>query len=114
MANMNLYQILLSNICAVSNIAVQVFEHMHARQFLSIPEATSCFQTHQFTLFGSNSFICLLSCPPKTSTSGIELEKIRIASRACSHMRISLKKQCNCSISMDGVEFRLKMKKLEF
>ena len=46
---------------------------MHARQFRSIPEATSRFQTNQFALFGSNSFLCLLSCPPKTSTTGIEL-----------------------------------------
>ncbi|KAF8224302.1 hypothetical protein L208DRAFT_1065065, partial [Tricholoma matsutake] len=29
------------NICAVSNIAVQVFKHMHTCQFHSIPEATS-------------------------------------------------------------------------
>ncbi|KAF8220024.1 hypothetical protein L208DRAFT_1336171, partial [Tricholoma matsutake] len=61
------------NICAVSNIAVQVFEHMHTCQFCSIPEATSRFQTNRFPLFGSNSFICLLSCPPKTSTTAIEL-----------------------------------------
>ena len=57
----------------VSNIAVQVFEHMHARQFRCVPEATSHFQTKQFALFRPNLFLCLLSCPPKTSTSGIEL-----------------------------------------
>ncbi|KAF8224221.1 hypothetical protein L208DRAFT_1075266, partial [Tricholoma matsutake] len=30
-----------SNICAVSNVAVQIFEYMYGRQFCSIPEATS-------------------------------------------------------------------------
>ena len=62
-----------SNICVVSNIAVQVFEHMHARQFCCVPKATSRFQTNQFALFGSNLFLCLLLRPPKTFTSGIEL-----------------------------------------
>jgi hypothetical protein len=62
-----------SSICAVSNVAVQIFEHMHARQFHSIPEATSLLQTSQFALFGSHSFLCLLSFPPKTSASGVEL-----------------------------------------
>ena len=41
------------------------------RQYL--PEATSLLQTSQFAMFSSHSFLCLLSFPPKTSASGIEL-----------------------------------------
>lgn len=62
-----------SNISAVSNIAVQIFEHMHARQFHSIPEATSILQTKQFALLSSISFLCLLSSTPNTTAVGIEL-----------------------------------------
>ena len=38
-----------------------------------LPEATSLLQTSQFAMFSSHSFLCLLSFPPKTSASGIEL-----------------------------------------
>jgi uncharacterized membrane protein len=62
-----------SNICAVSNIAVQIFEYVHARQFRSIPEATSILQTKQFALLGSISFLCLLSSTPVVTAIGMEL-----------------------------------------
>lgn len=61
------------DICAVSNAAIQIFEHMHARQFRSIPEATSTLQIKQFTLLASYSVPCLLSMPPKISGFGLEL-----------------------------------------
>jgi len=64
-----------SNICAVSNVAVQLFEYMHGRQFRSIPEATSIFQTKQFALLGSNAFLCLLSLPPRSTVPGLELSQ---------------------------------------
>jgi hypothetical protein len=62
-----------SNICAVSNTAVQIFEFIHACQFRSIPETTSTLQTNQFALLGSISFLYLLSSLPKVTAVGIEL-----------------------------------------
>ena len=38
-----------------------------------LPDATSLLQTSQFAMFSSHSFLCLLSFPPKTSASSIEL-----------------------------------------
>jgi hypothetical protein len=50
-----------SNISAsISYMAVQVFEHMHAQQFRSVPAATAIFQTHQFLLVSSIHFLTLL------------------------------------------------------
>lgn len=46
---------------------------MYGRQFRSIPEATSTLQTKQFGLFGPNSFLCLLSSPPRITATGLEL-----------------------------------------
>ncbi|KAF8239866.1 hypothetical protein L208DRAFT_1236051, partial [Tricholoma matsutake] len=62
-----------SNISAILNIAVQIFEYTHACQFHSIPEATSILQTKQFALLSSISFLCLLSSTPNTTAVGIEL-----------------------------------------
>ena len=41
-------------------MAVQVFEHMYARQFRTVPSATAVFQTRQFLLLSSISFLTLL------------------------------------------------------
>ena len=41
-------------------MAVQVFEHMHARQFRSVPAATAIFQTHQYLLLSPIHFLTLL------------------------------------------------------
>jgi hypothetical protein len=41
-------------------MAVQVFEHMYARQFRSVPAATAIFQTHQFLLLSPLHFLTLL------------------------------------------------------
>ena len=65
-----------SNICAISNAAIQIFEHMHGRQFRSIPEATSTLQTKQFALLPSHSILCLLDIPPKRAGSGLELAQV--------------------------------------
>ena len=49
-----------SNVAAISYMAVQVFEHMYAQQFRSVPAATAMFQTHQFLLLSSLHFLTLL------------------------------------------------------
>lgn len=41
-------------------MAVQVFEHMYARQFRSVPAATAIFQTRQFLLLPALHFLMLL------------------------------------------------------
>jgi len=41
-------------------MAVQVFEHMYARQFCSVPAAMAMFQTRQFLLLLSLHFLTLL------------------------------------------------------
>ena len=53
-----------SNISAVSNIGVQVFEHMYSGLFRAIPEATALFFTKWFALLQPISFLCLLSSSP--------------------------------------------------
>ena len=49
-----------SNISAISYMAVQVFEHMYARQFRSVPAAMAIFQTRQFLLLSALHFLMLL------------------------------------------------------
>jgi hypothetical protein len=63
-----------SNISAISYMAVQVFEHMHGRQFREHPDATAMFRTKQFALLASNAFLCLISTP-KTVPNGVELSQ---------------------------------------
>ena len=53
-----------SNISAVSNIGVQVFEHMYSGLFRAIPEATALFFTKRFALLQPISFLCLISSRP--------------------------------------------------
>jgi hypothetical protein len=50
-----------SNIAAVSNLAVQLFQYRDfGRQFCSIPNATAIFQTRQYLLISSIQFLYLL------------------------------------------------------
>lgn len=49
-----------SNISAISNIAVQLFEHLYGSSFRVIPEATASFMTKQFALLPSTRFLCLI------------------------------------------------------
>jgi hypothetical protein len=64
-----------SNVSAVSNIAVQVFEHMFGRQFRVIPQAMAFFQTKQFALLPPISFLSLLSSKPDITSMTLELEQ---------------------------------------
>ena len=68
MPNMLLLRILLHNIAAVSNIAVQLFEHMYGPEFRVIPEATSSFLTKQFALLRPISFLLLMASVPRIPT----------------------------------------------
>jgi hypothetical protein len=56
-----------SHIGAVSNIGVQLFEHMYGRKFRVIPEATASFLTKQFGLIIQIAFLSLLSSSPDVS-----------------------------------------------
>lgn len=53
-----------SNIAAVSNIGVQLFEHMYGREFRVIPKATLSFLTKQFALLCSTCFLTLMTSAP--------------------------------------------------
>ena len=53
-----------SNIAAVSNIGMQLFEHMYGREFQVIPKATASFLTKQFGLINQIFFLSLLSSSP--------------------------------------------------
>jgi len=63
-----------SNISTVSNVAVQLFEFMHGRQFCHMPEETSCLQTWQFALLPSLAFLTLLSSSLKIHAGSGTLE----------------------------------------
>ena len=55
-------------------MAVQVFEHMYARQFRSVPAATAKFQIRQFLLLSSLHFLTLLDYKESSQQSGSILE----------------------------------------
>ncbi|KAF8161506.1 hypothetical protein B0H34DRAFT_767051 [Crassisporium funariophilum] len=63
-----------SNISAISYLAVQVFEHMYAQQFRSIPAATAIFQTRQFTQLSAINFLTLLDYKGSSQNQGSNLE----------------------------------------
>ncbi|OBZ65207.1 hypothetical protein A0H81_14796, partial [Grifola frondosa] len=52
-----------------SYVAVQVLEHVHGKQFLSIPSATSRFGPKQFALLPSTAFLSNLDHQPKVQGS---------------------------------------------
>ncbi|OBZ73928.1 hypothetical protein A0H81_06550 [Grifola frondosa] len=58
-----------TTIGAVSYVAVQVLEHVHGKQFLSIPSATSRFGPKQFALLPSTAFLSNLDHQPKVQGS---------------------------------------------
>ncbi|KAJ7812195.1 hypothetical protein B0H14DRAFT_2377696, partial [Mycena olivaceomarginata] len=62
-----------SNISALLEISVQVFENLHGAQFRSIPSATAVVQTKQFAHIPPIHFLCLLSAPARLIPTGIEL-----------------------------------------
>ena len=49
-----------SSISALSYLGVQLFELTHGCSFRAVTEATAVFQTRQFALFHSYSFLCLV------------------------------------------------------
>jgi len=55
-------------------MAVQVFEHMYARQFHSVPAATAIFQTRQFLLLSSIHFLTLVDYKELSQQRGSILE----------------------------------------
>ncbi|KAF8150905.1 hypothetical protein B0H34DRAFT_156021 [Crassisporium funariophilum] len=63
-----------SNISAISYLAVQVFKHMYAQQFRSIPAATAIFQTRQFTQLSAINFLTLLDYKGSSQNQGSNLE----------------------------------------
>ena len=63
-----------SNISAISYLAVQVLEHMYARQFRSVPAATAIFQTRQYMLLLSINFLTLLDYKESSQQQGSILE----------------------------------------
>ena len=66
----------LSNIAAVSYLAVQLFQHRLGPHFRSVPDATALFQTKQFLLLSSIQFLCLIETklsPQQSSAPFIEL-----------------------------------------
>lgn len=64
----------LSKISAISNMVVQVFEHMYAQQFRSVPTATVIIQTRQFLLLSSIKFLMLLDYKGSSQQQGSTLE----------------------------------------
>ncbi|KAJ3819239.1 hypothetical protein F5880DRAFT_1616648 [Lentinula raphanica] len=61
----------VSNIAALSYIAIQLFEHMHMGQFRVIPTFTSPFQTKAFALIPHTAFLMLLTSPAVTTSIGM-------------------------------------------
>ncbi|KAJ6632173.1 hypothetical protein B0H10DRAFT_2206574 [Mycena sp. CBHHK59/15] len=61
------------NISAISNLGVQLFEFVHARQFRHVPEATSRFQTKHYHILPPFTFLCRLHGTFTVNASGVEL-----------------------------------------
>ncbi|KAF8797488.1 hypothetical protein BYT27DRAFT_7237241 [Phlegmacium glaucopus] len=74
-----------SSISAVSYLGLQVFEFMYARQFRSVCEATSMFQTKQYLLAPSTQFLCLLDS--KISEHQAQGLSIELTQRDLSYFR---------------------------
>ncbi|TEB28567.1 hypothetical protein FA13DRAFT_1794026 [Coprinellus micaceus] len=58
----------VTNISALSRVAVQVFEHSHFAQFTSIPASTAALSTNKFLLLPPFQILCLLSNAPSQSS----------------------------------------------
>lgn len=64
-----------SDISAISNAGLQVFEHTFRRAFRDIPQATAHLQTRQYVIIPPSSFLCLLASPPNLTRGGLELSE---------------------------------------
>ncbi|KAF8167513.1 hypothetical protein B0H34DRAFT_854442 [Crassisporium funariophilum] len=84
-----------STIAAISYMAVQVFEHMHAQQFRSVPAATAIFQTRQFLQLSSINFLTLLDYKEEQSStlklSPEDLHRFRTLQNADKQLQAALK-----------------------
>lgn len=49
-----------TNICALSKIVIQVYEHTHGRHFTSIPSATALLQVYQHVMLPPSNILTLL------------------------------------------------------
>jgi hypothetical protein len=63
-----------SNVAAVSNIGMQLFEHMYSREFRVIPKVTASFLTKQFGLINQICFLSLLSSSPDIPAKSTSFE----------------------------------------
>jgi hypothetical protein len=65
-----------TNICAVSKVAVQVFEYSHGRHFTSKPTKTALLGVHQFSHLPSSNVLTLLSSKPRDiNKAGFDLSE---------------------------------------
>ncbi|KAF4611637.1 hypothetical protein D9613_004574 [Agrocybe pediades] len=67
-----------SNIAAVSNITVQLFQNHIARKFLSVCDATLSFHTKYFHVISSLQFLCLADTRVPTS-SGLDAASFELS-----------------------------------
>ena len=61
-----------SNIMAVSNIAVQVFEHQFGAQFRDVPHVQTL-HVHHFDLIRPSAFLCALKHTPEFTQHGLKI-----------------------------------------
>ncbi|KAF8868404.1 hypothetical protein CPB84DRAFT_1969624 [Gymnopilus junonius] len=89
-----------SNIAAVSNIALQVFQYRnHGREFRAVTDATVTFQTKQFLIIPSFQSLCLLDAKiPDNTLNGsfiempdLDLERFRALKDANEQIVAALK-----------------------
>ena len=66
----------VESIAAASYIDVQIYEHIMASQFWTIPEATSLLQTVQYAKIRSHKFLCIIQGMPNISDSDVSLSGI--------------------------------------
>ena len=63
-----------TNISAISNIVVQLYEYAYGQSFRPNPERLAVLGAVQFMLIPSNNFLCILgSAPRETSSLRVEL-----------------------------------------
>lgn len=63
----------VTSIAAVSYIPLQVFEHMHNRQFRAIPQAFQFMQIKKFSLLPGSLFLCTLDHTPRRILANLEV-----------------------------------------
>ena len=104
-----------SSICAVSMLlSTSSSMCMHTNFVLFLRQHHSCKQASLLCSAHIRFFVCSLF-HQKLLPVALNLDKKMLStSKVCLHMRISLKKQCDCSVNVDRAEFRKMKKKLDF